>query len=83
MDEIAGITLAALLKILRYTLWDILFQVVIYSLGRFALLTLTLGKFPRAHHLPRYDKWIFCAGVGVVFAIWLAIVIYNRTVGAA
>lgn len=64
--------------LVRGLLWNVLFEIVIFQLGRLALLALTLGRYPRAEDLGRDANRITCAGIAAIVGFWGIIAVYNN-----
>jgi hypothetical protein len=77
-EEIAEGFLRAIGGVLRWFLWEIVVQIVLFNIGRFSLLLVTLGRYPRGHSLERDVVKISWVGVLVVFLAWVAIALYNN-----
>lgn len=68
-------TVAAVLKaIFLAVVWNI----VLFNLGRCALLLLTAGSYPRGRALEAHVNRISAAGVAVLVAAWSALALYNN-----
>ena len=74
MEEIAG----GLLRFLGGVLWDLLLNIILFNIGRFSLLLITLGHYPQGEAIEKDAEKITWAGVFVLFLIWLAIALYNN-----
>jgi hypothetical protein len=49
-----------------------------FNVGRFVLLLITLGRYPRYHDVEKDVNKISLVGVAVVFLAWVAIALYNN-----
>ena len=78
MEEIGEGFLRIIGGALRWFLWEILFHIVLFNLGRLFLLIVTLGKYPRGSVVETDVEKISWAGVAVVLFTWLAIALYNN-----
>lgn len=70
--------LEAIGEVIKSVLWYIFWCLVLFNIGRVFLLVVTLGKYPRRENLEKDVNLISGVGVGVLFAIWSAIAIYNN-----
>ena len=78
MDDLVEIALRSVGAAIRWVLWNIIFSVILFNLGRFSLLAVTFGNYPRANVLERDFNKISTAGIVVVFVAWSVIAIYNN-----
>jgi hypothetical protein len=78
MENIVEGFIRAAVSIIRWILWDIFVQVVIFNLGYYFLLLITLGNYPNPSMLERDSNKIYFSGIGVIVLAWLGIVIYNN-----
>lgn len=74
MDSI----LEAIVEFIKFVLWNIFWSFVLFNIGRIFLLLITLGNYPRGEKLEKDVNLISGVGVGVLFAIWSIIAIYNN-----
>lgn len=82
MDDLLESLGRGLVSVLRFVFWHVLFEVLLFNLGRIALLAVTFGRFPRASHLDRHHALIGGAGVVVVVGLIFAIGFYNQVLAA-
>ena len=78
MEEIAETLLKGIWGVVRFVLWQILFQIVLFNIGRVFLLVITLGKYPRFKHIEKDSEKIALLGFFLVIIAWLAIAINNN-----
>jgi len=78
MEEIAEGIFKSLGSIVRWLLWNLLFEIILFNLGRGILLLVTIGNYPRGEKLERDETYISLAGVGVVVIVWVSIALYNN-----
>ena len=74
MDSI----LEAIIEFIKFVLGYIFWCLLLFNIGRIFLLLVTLGKYPRGDKLEKDVNLISGVGVGVLFAIWSSIAIYNN-----
>ncbi len=74
MDSI----LEVIVEFIKFVLWYIFWCLVLFNIGRIFLLLVTLGNYPRREKLEKDVNLISGVGVGVLFAIWSTIAIYNN-----
>jgi len=74
MDSI----LEAIVEFIKFVLWYICWCLVLFNTGRIFLLLVTLGHYPHGEKLEKDVNFISSVGVGVLFAIWSTIAIYNN-----
>ena len=78
MEDLAEGLLRGLAGVLRWFLWDIIFHIVLFNLGRLVLLLITPGRYPRGQAIERDVEKISWAGVGVLAAGWVVIALINN-----
>lgn len=83
MEELVEEAGRGIWAVVRFVLWHVLFELVLFNIGRVICLAFTIGQFPRSRHLPRHQNLVGCVGIVVVVVIWSAIAVYNRTAGVA
>lgn len=69
MDEIVGGLIAAVTFFMSVVLW----QLLLFNLGRGSLLLCTLGRYPRGETLRRDANRIALTGLFVLILVWSAI----------
>ncbi len=78
MEEIAEGLFKIVGSMLRWFIFDILIHVVLFNIGRFTLLLITFGKYPRHEVVERDFNYISWAGVFVIILVWVAIALFNN-----
>lgn len=78
MEEIAEGFARALGGILRWVLWEFLFHILLFNLGRFFLLLVTLGRYPRGRFLESDINKISGVGLALIVVCWIIIALYNN-----
>jgi hypothetical protein len=78
LDEFAETGLRAIGSVFRWIAWDLFIDILCFQVGRFALLVLTLGRYPREKDLERHHGRISVAGMFTLVAIWSCIAIANN-----
>ena len=78
MEEIAENILKGIWSVIRFLLWMVLFQIIIFNIGRVSLLIITLGKYPRFSHIQKDTDKITYFGLFLIIAAWASLVIYNN-----
>ena len=78
MEEIAEGIVRTIGGAIRWFLWEIIFHIVLFNVGRVALLIVTFGRYPRGQSLEKDVNKIIWAGVIVVFLVWASIAIFNN-----
>ena len=78
MEEIAEGFLRIIGGVIRWFLWNLIFHMVLFNIGRLFLLLVTLGKYPRGYALERDVEKISWVGAVVVVLIWAVIALYNN-----
>jgi len=74
MDSI----LEVIFEFIKFVFWNIFWCLVLFNIGRIFLLLVTLGNYPRGEKLEKDANLISGVGVGILFAIWSTIAIYNN-----
>ncbi|TAN49949.1 MAG: hypothetical protein EPN21_10315 [Methylococcaceae bacterium] len=67
-----------IVEILKFVLWYLLWCLMLFNFGRIFLLLATFGKYPRGVQTENDVNFISSVGLGVLFAIWSSIAIYNN-----
>lgn len=57
---------------------DVVFDFVLFNIGRGALLACTLGRYPHGHALQRDGGLIAGVGLGIVVLTGVALALYNN-----
>lgn len=65
-------------SIVRYVVVEVIFDFVLFQVGRGALLAITLGRYPKRNDCERSRRGIQLAGFLTLLVIWLAIAVYNN-----
>jgi len=78
MELLLEAILRPLFTVFMFVIWDILFLVVAFSLGRVFLLSVTFGRYPRAEHLDKHKERISVVGMFLIFGVWVALAVYNN-----
>jgi hypothetical protein len=65
-------------SIVRYFVVEVIFDFVLFQVGRGALLVVTLGRYPTRADCERSRGGVQCAGFLTFVIIWLAIAVYNN-----
>ncbi len=64
-------------KIIKFIIREIVFQIIqiiIFNIGRFSLLLITFGKYPKGYVLEHHYNRICFAGIFTLCLVWAAIV---------
>lgn len=77
-DEIAG----GVGSVIKFFVFHVLWELILFNLGRVTLLLFTLGRYPRSRWLELHMTRISFAGLAVLALAWLGIAWFNRTIGA-
>lgn len=78
-DEIAS----GFVSVVRFVIYHVLWEILLFNLGRVALLVLTLGRYPRGAVAESHNGRVSLAGVAVIALIWLGVVLFNHSAGSA
>ena len=78
MEEIAESILRIIGGAIRWFLWELIFRIILFNMGRLFLLLLTIGRYPRGYALEKDDEKIIWAGIAILVVIWTTIAIYNN-----
>jgi hypothetical protein len=73
-DEIAHAVAATT----RFLLVTVIWQCVLFNLGRMTLLLLTAGRYPRGRTLGLHTQRITCMGMVVLLGVWMVVALYNH-----
>jgi len=65
-------------SIVRFIVGTVVWDFVLFQLGRGVVLAITLGRYPTRNDLERSRHGIQWAGVLTIVVVWLAIAIYNN-----
>jgi len=63
---------------LRFVFVHLLYNIVLFNLGRAALLLISLGRYPRGRNLSAHEGRISACGVLVVVLVWCGIALFNH-----
>ena len=74
LDDALDLARTLLKQWLLAVLWD----GVLFNVGRIALLACTLGRYPRGAVLQRHAGRISLAGCAVLLVLWAAIALHNQ-----
>ena len=77
MEEIAEGLFRFIVGAIRWMVIDILLHIFCFNLGRFTLLLITVGRYPRTQSLETDEGKITFFGVIVVILAWVAIYVNN------
>ena len=77
MEEIVEGSLRLVTGAIRWIVIDLLLHIICFNLGRFALLILTAGRYPRSQSLERDENKISSFGVIIIILAWVAVYVYN------
>lgn len=78
MEDLIEAIIKGIWVAIKFILYVVVFNIILFNLGRVTLLTTTLGKYPRYRHIERDSEKIAWFGVFVLVAAWSAIAIYNN-----
>ena len=67
-----------ILAALRFVLVHLLVNVILFNLGRLALLLVSLGRYPRGRDLVAHEGRISACGVLVIVLVWFGIALFNH-----
>lgn len=67
-------------ELARFLFVLLIWQLVLFNVGRGTLLLCTLGRYPRGAALKHDINRIALTGLGVLTCMWLAIAVYNNFV---
>ena len=70
IDGVVGIT--------KFAVSVVLWNLVLFNLGRFVLLLATFGRYPRGTALTRHANRIALTGLMVIAMVWCGIALYNN-----
>ncbi len=79
MEEIFEGLFRVIGSVLRHVLFEILFNLILFNLGRMFYLVITLGQYPKGIWLKKHENRISFTGLFIVVATWVLIFIYNRS----
>jgi hypothetical protein len=68
----------AILSVLRFLLVNLLTNILLFNLGRVALLIVTLGRYPHGRSLVAHEQRIWACGILTMVLIWCGIAIFNN-----
>ena len=78
MDIIFESILRPIIGIVGYLVWDIIFLIFLFNLGRAFLLIATLGKYPKGEYLEKHRDRIACVGLAIVVLAWGSLALSNN-----
>jgi hypothetical protein len=76
-DDIVEGVVTFIVDAIKFWLWLVLWNFLIMNLGRFTLLAVTLGRYPKWQDVEESPNRIALAGVFVIFLVWSAIAFNN------
>ena len=79
MEDVVLAIIKVLASAIRWILWEILIQIVIFNLGRGVLLGITLGRYPRGKDLENDFNVVLLSGVGALVCLWVAVAFINNS----
>jgi hypothetical protein len=82
IDDLAEGLFEAIGRSLKFLIWYVLAQIIIFNIGRFSLLLITLGRYPKLAVLERDANKIVFAGFVVILIAWFSIAFYNQVINA-
>lgn len=74
-------TANAVVAVVKFITYYLVWSVVLFNVGRVSLLLVTLGHYPRGLDAQRNVNRIAFVGFVVIVLAWLAVAIYNNTPG--
>lgn len=77
MEEVSEGLLRWVFKVFRWLIVDAIVEGLCFQLGRFSLLLITLGKYPRGEVKDQHEGRITLLGVCILILILLAIGLVN------
>ena len=78
MEDILELLFNGLKEVMKFLLYVIIFQIVLFNIGRFTLLSVTIGKYPRYRHVERDADKIAFFGFFVLLCMWTVVALYNN-----
>lgn len=78
MDDILEIVFKGIKEVIKFIVYVVILNIIIFNIGRFTLLAVTLGKYPRFKHLEKDAEKIMWFGLFVIVAAWSVLAIYNN-----
>jgi len=76
-DNIVESIFSFVIETIKFWLWSILWGVVILNIGRFALLAVTLGRYPKWQDVEKSPNKISFVGMVMILLVWSAIAFNN------
>jgi hypothetical protein len=73
-----GAVARASVTALRFVFVHFLYNIVLFNLGRVALLLVSFGRYPRGRTLSAHEGRISACGVLVVILVWCGIALFNH-----
>ncbi len=77
MEDVAEGFFRLVIGVIRWVLINLLLHIFCFNLGRFVLLLLTVGRYPRLQVLERDANKITTFGVVIIILVWVAIYVNN------
>lgn len=78
MEDIIEVIIKGIWTAIKFIFYIVVFNIILFNVGRVTLLTATLGKYPRYNHIGRDSEKIASVGVLVLVVAWSAIAIFNN-----
>jgi hypothetical protein len=63
---------------IKFVFYALVWQFVLFNVGRFALLLLTVGRYPRGRIVQLHENRISLVGLAALLFAWSAIAIHNN-----
>jgi hypothetical protein len=78
MDDLVESIVTGIWKFIKFVIYIVIVNIVLFNLGRFTLLIVTAGKYPRYMHLEKDYNKICWVGFILILTAWVTLAIYNN-----